>query len=166
MKIGIAIGVIVVILALVVCLVPLKTVAYTVTVDYQDTEPLSYKDMGAEIVSTGTCYGYDSSTDRNRIFGWTYAYAVELKNTDEIAGTFTVQFEHISGGASFVGSQSIHLEPGEEGKVLSDNVRGCRVYEQIPGAKYEVIPGAKTVTKQRPETRYKEVTLLDYLLHY
>lgn len=40
MKIGIVAGVIVLIIALVVCLVPLKQVAYTVTVDYQDTETI------------------------------------------------------------------------------------------------------------------------------
>lgn len=52
-KIGIAVGVIIAVVAIVVCLVPLKEVAYTVTVDYQDTEtyyetepheaPLDYK---------------------------------------------------------------------------------------------------------------------------
>jgi hypothetical protein len=35
--------VVVVAIALVVCLVPLKEVAYTVMVDYQDTAPLSYE---------------------------------------------------------------------------------------------------------------------------
>lgn len=38
MKTGVTVGVVIAILALVVCLVPLKEVAYTVTVDYQDTE--------------------------------------------------------------------------------------------------------------------------------
>jgi len=37
-KIGIAVGIIILVAALVVCLIPLKTVAYTVMVDYQDTE--------------------------------------------------------------------------------------------------------------------------------
>lgn len=156
-KIGIAVGVIILVAALVVCLVPLKTVAYTVMVDYQDTEPLSYKDMGAEKVCTGTVWGSDSY-GKYRIMDWIYGYVVELKNTDEIGGTFTVELNCIYNGASFVKSQSIYLEPGEEGEVLFDNIRGY-------GA-YEVIPGAKTVTKQRPETRYKEVTLLDYVLHY
>jgi cell division protein FtsL len=40
----VVIGVIVVAaIALVVCLVPLKEVAYAVMVDFQDTEPLSYE---------------------------------------------------------------------------------------------------------------------------
>jgi hypothetical protein len=41
-KITVAIGILLVVF-LVVYLIPLKTVAYTVMVDYQDTEPLSYE---------------------------------------------------------------------------------------------------------------------------
>jgi len=51
MKIGIVAGVIVLIIALVVCLVPLKEVAYTATVDYQDTETY-YEDEPYEDTET------------------------------------------------------------------------------------------------------------------
>ena len=53
MKIGIVAGVIVLIIALVVCLVPGVEVAYTVTVDYQDTETY-YEDEPYE--DTGSYY--------------------------------------------------------------------------------------------------------------
>ena len=41
-------------------------------------------------------------------------------------------------------------------------------YEATPGTKteYKAVEKQRTVTKQRPETRYKKVTLLDYLVHY
>ncbi len=32
--------------------------------------------------------------------------------------------------------------------------------------KYMQVEKERTVTKQRTETRYKKVTLLDYILHY
>lgn len=46
-------GVIIAIVVLVVCLVPLKEVAYTVTVDYQDTETY-YEDVPYEVTETYT----------------------------------------------------------------------------------------------------------------
>ena len=50
MKIGIVVGIVIAVLALVVCLVPLKEVAYAVTVDYEDTETYyenePYEDIG------------------------------------------------------------------------------------------------------------------------
>ena len=51
MKAGIAVGVVTAIVALVVCLVPLKEVAYTVIVDYQDVETY-YEDEPYEVIET------------------------------------------------------------------------------------------------------------------
>ena len=51
MKIGIAVGVVIVILALVICLAPLKTVPYTVTVDYEDIETY-YENEPYEVMET------------------------------------------------------------------------------------------------------------------
>jgi len=52
-KIGIVIGVVIAILALVVCLVPVKEVTYTVTVDYQGIETY-YEDEPYEAVESYT----------------------------------------------------------------------------------------------------------------
>jgi len=52
-KIGIAVGVIIAAVAIVGCLIPLKTVAYTVMVDYQDTETY-YEDEPYEKTETYT----------------------------------------------------------------------------------------------------------------
>jgi len=72
-KIGIAVGVIILVAALVVCLVPLKTVAYTTTVEYQDietcyetepyevkiTEPLNYEGVESYTKIVKVLYGDD-----------------------------------------------------------------------------------------------------------
>ena len=114
MKIGIGVGIVIAVLALVVCLVPLKEVAYAVTVDYQDTETY-YEDEPYEV--TETCYAtepcdyeviesYDEivkvlyrddeefpETPREVGFGdpAPKGYVV-VKDTDNITGTFTIHF--------------------------------------------------------------------------
>ncbi len=118
MKTGIAVGVVIAIVALVVCLVPLKEVAYAVTVDYQDTETY-YEDEPYEDIETyretvrlqyrvldsftnegwddeegmrnrATTYGYDLPDD---IILWPYyaRYAV-IQNLDNVAGEFAVHY--------------------------------------------------------------------------
>lgn len=115
MKIGITAGVVIAILALVACLVPLKEVAYTATVDYQgtetyyedepyedtetyyETEPLTY-----EVVKSYT--DTDSYKERRRIVIGGVVFqdevvevffpigCVTLQNTDSVYGAFGVQF--------------------------------------------------------------------------
>jgi hypothetical protein len=157
--------VVVVAIALVVCLVPLKEVAYSVTVDYQDTAPLSY-----EVIEAKSYVGYEQGAWHegytNPLIGiWmpgyyetvlVSGYGVTLRNTDEVGGTFTVQLRFEE--SPELRAQSIYLKPGEEGLVGFRDTRGRFTYE--------VIPETKTVTKQHPETHYKKITLLDYWLHY
>ena len=51
MKLGITVGIVIAILALIVCLVPLKEVAYVATVDYQDTQTY-YEGEPYEVIET------------------------------------------------------------------------------------------------------------------
>ena len=114
MKIGITVGIVITVLALVICLVPLKTVAYTVTVDYEDTEtyyenePYQVTENYTETVSCDykVVKSYDEivkvlyrddeefpGVPREVGFGdpAPKGYVV-IKNTDDATGTFTIQF--------------------------------------------------------------------------
>lgn len=115
MKIGITVGVVIAILALVACLVPFKEVAYTVTVDYQDVETY-YEDEPYEEIETYTevepltyevIKSYtdtDSYKERRRIVIGGVVFQdeivevfypigyVTLQNTDSVDGVFEVQF--------------------------------------------------------------------------
>lgn len=200
MKIFIVVGVVIAIVALVVCLAPLKEVAYTATVDYQDTETY-YEDEPYEDTETyseavplsydETSYVKDDTIEEHRqiiIGGMVFqdevvevpiqVACVDVKNTDDIAGSFTVSF---SGITPIFGSPSLNtqldLSPGEVKTATcpADDV-GDWSYSVTPSTKmiekqrtvtkYRQVEKERTVTKQRPETRYKKVTLLDYLLHY
>jgi hypothetical protein len=93
-------------------------------------------------------------------------------------------------GRRYSGFETLHLEPSETRTVRKDyDIRTYPVYEidihrDAWFWEYEVTPDTKeverertvtryrdvererTVIRQRQETRYKRVTLLDYLLHY
>jgi len=200
MKIGIVAGVIVLIIALVVCLVPLKEVAYTATVDYQDTETY-YEDEPYQDTETyneaiplsydETSYVKDDTIKEHRqiiIGGVVFqdevvevpiqVASVDVKNTDDIAGSFTVSF---SGITPIFGSPSLttklDLSPGEVKTATcpADDV-GNWSYSVTPSTKmiekqrtvtkHRQVEKQRTVIKQRSEIRYKKVTVLDYLLHY
>jgi hypothetical protein len=146
-KIAVVVGVLVVGF-LVVYLIPLKTVPYTV----QDTEPLSYEIVSDRFVTTemsGDPWGSELS-----ILSWRGDAYLTIKNTDDVSGTFTIQlgFEE----RSLKLSQSIYLEPGEQGTVRFQDI------DKMDKPKLDAVLG----TKQRPETRYKKITLLDYWLYY
>ena len=210
MKIGIIIGVVIVILGLVICLVPLKEVACTVTVDYEDTEtyyenePLEYRELDSftteaidDVRGHATMRGYDLPDE---IVEWpNFAVYVVVQNLDDVPGTFEIlytcvgtanksaaeepqwfvqlipeEYQELLDIKCYAGSRELYLHPREVGIAICPqsgvNIGSDRVPWWSGG--YEVIPGTKpvekqqTVTKQRQETRYKKVTLLDYLLHY
>ena len=208
MKIGITVGVVIAILALVVCLVPLKEVAYTVTVDYQDTEtyyetePLEYRELDSftteavnDVRGHAAMRGYDLPDE---IVGWpNFAVYVVVQNLDDVPGTFEIRYTCVGTADKsaaekyqwlvqltpeehqeldikcYAGSRELYLQPHEVGVAICPqsgvNIGSDRVPWWSGG--YEVIAGKevekqRTVTKQRPETRYKKVTLLDYFLHY
>ena len=179
-KIGIMVGVIIVIMALIVCFVPFKEVAYTVMVEYQETEPYlveSTEPLDYEVVNTKvdmTTVTHESSIVIGGI-GESYSTweeevpvaCVFVRNTDSTSGTFNVSFSVLKPFDELMLTQALNLSPGQTGEAQ------CLAHE-LGQWEYEVIPGTKTVTmteyrevtKQRPETRYKKVTLLDYWLHY
>jgi hypothetical protein len=188
--------VIVVAIALVICFVPLKEVAYAVTVDYEDTETY-YEDEPYE--ETETYYEPLEYLLEDQTFG-THGgdpgLYFTLMNSSEIAGNFTFRLttycmkgqipeDHIFTDSEITISEKIIcLEPQETVEVhWSDNeygIAGAKNYEcylaweilpqevekERTVTKYRQVEKQRTVTKQRQETRYKKVTLLDYLLHY
>lgn len=209
MKIGITVGVVIAILALVVCLVPLKEAAYTVAVEYQDTEtyyetePLEYRELDSftteavnDVRGHAAMRGYDLPDE---IVGWPdFAVYVVVQNLDDVPGTFEIRYTCVGTADKsaaekyqwliqltpeeyqeldikcYAGSRELYLQPREVGVAICPqsgvNIGSDRVPWWSGG--YEVIPPGKevekqrTVTKQRPETRYKKVTLLEYLIGY
>lgn len=190
MKVGMVVGAVIVIAALVICVVPLKTVAYTAMVDYEDTETY-YEEEPYEDVETYTTmkpfdYEVVDSFDREKN-GHPCGY-VEIKNTDDTSGVFSIAFSfrasYGQGGPErfCYNEEQLYLAPNQskiamycEDKIgIDDNWSwGYEIYpatEKIEGertvTKYRQVEKQRTVTRQRRETRYKRVTLLDYLLHY
>jgi len=210
MKTGIAIGAVIVVAALVVCLAPLKEVAYAVTVDYQDTETyyesesLEYRQLDSftteaidDVQGRATMVGYDLPDE---IVAWpSFAVYVVVQNLDNAAGAFEVrytcvgtadravaedrqlwgqstpaEYEELLDIHCYTGTVELQLQPLEVGIAICPQggvlVSSNRVAWWSGG--YDVIPGTRavekqrTVTRQRQETRYKKVTLLDHLLHY
>ena len=198
-KVVISIG-IVIVLALVVCLVPLKEVAYAVIVDYEDTEtyydnePYEVTENYTEAVSLSfeaSSYVKSDTIEEHQqiIIGDVvvqdeivevpiYIACVEVKNIDDVAGEFVVSFsgfEPMFGDPSL--TRTFSLSPGQEetAECPAESIDDWD-YEVTPSTKeveaertvtkYRQVEKQRTVIKQRQETRYKRVTLLDYLLHY
>lgn len=200
MKVGIAVGIVIAVAALVVCLPPLKTVAYTVVVDYEDIETY-YENVAYNVTETYTedvplsfeASGYietDTIEEHQQIIiGDVVFYdeiveieiqiaMVDVMNLDNVAGNFIVAFsgfEPMFGEPSL--TRTLDLDPGEQEttECPAESIDSWS-YEVTPGTKeiegertvtkYEQVEKQRTVIKERPETRYKKVTLLDYLLHY
>jgi len=199
-KAVISVGIAIVIAALVVCLPPLKTVAYTVMVDYEDIEtyydnepyqitenytedvPLSFEADGyikADIIEEHQQIIIGGIVFQDEIVEVEIQVAcVDVENTDDIEGNFTVSFsgfEPMFGDPSL--TRTFNLSPGQEetAECPAESIDDWD-YEVTPGTKeveqertvtkYRQVEKQRTVISQRPETRYKKVTLLDYLLHY
>lgn len=213
MKVGIALGVVIAIIALVVCLVPLKEVAYAVTVDYEETETYYESEPYEELQNVtepleyqflGEGYGGYVKLDGNYVCGPHF----KIMNRAEVAGYFTfccplyiieedkyldLQWKYPNGIPEevvesefdkLILEENLYLKPGEIGeaawsikeligKECTEVRAGCNweilpeeITEQKMVTKYRQVEKQRTVIKQRQETRYKKVTLLDYLLHY
>ena len=192
-------GVIIPIVALVICFAPIKTAAYTVTVDYQDTETYYVNEPYEHSYTTKekTLLWPDLETShlegkidgRRQTIGIFAKYAnthdfpieasfVLLERTDrEICEGDECHTE--KGEFKRVESSEFHAEPGEtvstkfyfeQERNIFRHVRmepdPMYVEKEVTTTEYRQVEKQRTVTKQRPETRYKKVTLLDYLLHY
>ena len=190
MKIGIGVGIVIAVLALVICLVPLKEVAYAVTVDYEDTETY-YVDEPYEVTET---YTEDVQVEmeileHRLVRDFLLFVRGKVKNTGDQTlywGDVTIWVEYEIEdlpGRTFLQPGGIDpipatFKPGEirDFSVLVQD--GTTSYEITPPTTIKTMEGERTVTKyrqvekqrtvikQRQETRYKKVTLLDYLLHY
>ena len=239
-EIGIAVGAAIAILALVACLVPLKAVAYTVTVEYEATETY-YEDEPYE--DTETYYEDEPYEDTE-----TYYERVPYKVTETYYENVPVMMEilehrlvrdfllFVRGKVKHTGDQTmasidvtiwveyqveglgdrIFRQPGGIGlnppTFKPGEVRDFEVLVQDATTNYEILAPAtgeyrqverertvtkyrqvekqrtvtkyrqverqrtvtkyrqvgkeRIVTKQCRESRYKKVSLLDYLLHY
>jgi len=173
MKIGIIIGAVIVTAALVVCLVPLKTVAYTVMIDYEDVETY-YENEPYQVTENYTedvplsfeADGYvkeDTIEERQQIVigdiviqdeivevPIEIAY-VEVENTDNVAGEFVVSFsgfEPIFGEISL--TTTLSLNPGQQ------KTAECPA-DSIDDWSYEVTPSTKEVEEERTVTKYRQV---------
>jgi hypothetical protein len=173
-KIGIAVGVVMVILALVVCLVPLKTVAYDVTVNYEDVETY-YEDEPYQVTENYSedvplsfeAYAYideDVTYEHHQIIigdivfqdeiveVTIYVACVAVRNTDDVSGDFTVSFsgfEPMFGEISL--TRPLTLDPG--GLETAE----CPAESSIDDWSYEVTPGTKQVESERTVTKYRQV---------
>lgn len=167
----IVIGTVVTLVALlIICLVPLKEVAYTVTVDYQDTETY-YEAEPYEETETYTetvPLDYEVVDSDEHIEGTTPVVSVTVQNTDSVSATLTIRFSIKFSGMTITKSsiniwskeysdeKELHLKPGEAktAKHRADYVDADR---NDWSWNYEVSPDTKTVEKQRTVTKYKQV---------
>lgn len=166
------------------------TEAYTVEEPYVDieiyyeTEPYD-KSVPIDYLVTGEeWYNY---------FGGGGFYArVYIENTDSISGTFTVVFDlTLEGGVKDTESKSKYIAAGKT-EMLTVSYHGAALrsftysitpptktvtaYRDVPKTrevikyqpviKYRYVPKERTVWETRPATRWKKVSMLEYLRSY
>lgn len=181
-------GVIIAIIALAVCFVPLKEVAYTATVDYEDTEtytetePLSYEviafvkkeQQDPRFISGSVAFSKDPeevAKALQEVYKQIPVGYVLVQNTDVVSGTFAVRITFYTPGEQDTKDVTLQLRPEELGEakfyatsINADKDEWSWEYKVTPDTKK--VTKERTVLKQRCETRYKKVSLLEYLLHY
>lgn len=172
---NVAIGVssAVVVFIIIFCTVPLKTVPYTVTIQRQVPETYYEEEPYSTLVNRPLRYkvfSHHYGTEYNTL-------VVALVNIDEVSGWFEVKFMlqySPTPGVYIVLEDSAKLNPSEQWFATVGNEYGYDLYDW----KYEVIPETKTIAetqyrqveKERlvwedfTETRYKKVSMLNYLL--
>jgi len=172
-KVGIIAGIVVIVAALVIWLAPLKTVAYTVIVDYEDTETY-YEDEPYQVtenytedvplnfeansyVETDVIYEHHQIIIGGIVFQDEIVpvsiqiACVDVKNIDDVAGDFQVSFsvaEPMFGDISLV--STLNLAPNQDGTAE------CPADELGVWA-YTVTPSTKEVEQERIVTRYRQV---------
>ena len=175
--------------------VPLVETAYAVTVQYEDTETY-YVDEPYEVTETYSetvPLDYDVVRNEAYVQGNTFHASVEVRNEDDSAGTFLVEFSVVY-GCTFISPGSIHITstPFDHEEELhlapkakrtarftvdNEEPANCDVdswsYWVSPSTKevvqertvteYRQVEKERTVTKEREETRYKRVPIFQYL---
>lgn len=166
MKVGITVGIVVAILALVICFVPLKEVANhrTEAVGYQTQSYVKEGYFDSRFTLGSVAFSKDIGEIEAALqeaYGTPEYYpigCVVVENTDEVQGTFEIEIAFYSGDEQYADVFTLDLEPGQMEEVsMSAPIH----YEKDEWSwKYEVTPSTKQVTY------YKTVPLLDYWLHY
>jgi len=164
--------VVVAMIAVVVCLVPLKEVAYTVMVDYEDIETY-YEDVPYEdtetyiedVLLTFEADGYvkrvkGTETSSITIGGYTETITKEgyldvacvaVTNTDTVAGIFKVSFDVARPTFGEITlKHSALLEPGQT------KVAECPA-DYLGDWTYTVTPPTKGIEQGRTVTKYQQV---------
>jgi hypothetical protein len=187
--------VIAVVVVLVVGFIPLIEVPYPVTVQYQDTETY-YVDEPYEVTETYSetvPLDYEVVESEGHGEGVTDVFSVVVRNEDNIAGTFSVNFSvfydctFIEPGSILVTSipvfheAELYLSPNEIGtatySVDNPHPADCDVdywnrsitpstkelEKERTVTKYQQVEKERTVTKEREETHYKRVPIFEYL---
>ena len=170
-KVMIGLGIVIAIAALVICLVPLKTVAYTVMVDYEDTETY-YESEPYDDVETYTetvPLEYEVVESDIDVEGQTATVSVIVRNQDSVAGTFTVGLSVIY-GCTFISPGSIQLTSmvasDEQELYLGPHDTGTATYSAdnpypancgFDSWSYDVTPDTKEVERERTVTKYRQV---------
>jgi hypothetical protein len=215
-KVTISVGTVIAIAALVICLAPLKTVAYTVMVDYQETEPYDaevqvplecevsafedwdiwlYEDYQDYLDWQKYSKGYvdRSNWDPSKESRFIPAITIGILGDIAAGGWYGVNitfcflakgvWEYLTAdigrdairdyGDCLSYHKSIYLDEACDDSVTffapdidAENAKWFYEYSVEPGTKTVTKTEYRQVIKQRQETRYKKVTLLDYLLHY
>ena len=146
MKVGIVAGIVIAILALVVWLAPLKTVAYEVTVNYEDVE--TYYENEPYQVTENYTENVPLSFEANAYVDEDVIYEHHQIIIGGIVGEFVVSF---SGFVPMFGSHSLvttlSLNPGKQ------ETAECPA-ESIDDWDYEVTPDTKEVEQERTVTKY------------
>ena len=163
---------VVIVLALVICLVPLRDEAYAVTVDCQEpvTEHVALSFEVNDYMRTDTIEEYRQTsncgcTPSKLVEVEVQVACLDVKNTDDIAGDFMVTLSGLEAGSPFSQNFTLSLNVSERETVeYQAEVIDCWDFEVIPNVKK--VETGEFITKQREEIRYKKVTALDYLLHY
>jgi len=163
--------VILVALALLVCLVPIRDEAYAVTVNYN--EPVTkyvnlhygvYDYMRTQIVEeyrqTGSC-----GCTRKLVEVEYQVYCLNVTNMDDVPGQFLVILSGFADGMPYSQNTTLSLNVSEQKTAeYQAEVIDCCLFEVLPG--WKEIETGELITRQREEIRYKKITALDYLLHY
>ena len=171
MKIGIAIGITIAVIAIIVCLLTLKEVAYSVTVDYEDTETY-YEDEPYEATETYTetvPLEYEVVESDIDVEGETATVFVVVRNQDSAAGAFTIELSVIY-GCTFISPGSIQLTSmvasDEQELYVEPNDTGAAIYSAdnpypancgFDSWSYDVTPDMKEMEKERTVTKYRQV---------
>jgi hypothetical protein len=187
--------VIVAAIVVIVGFVPIVQVPYPVTVQYQDTETYyedePYEETETYVATVQLSYEVTDSYIYDDTYTYTYTTqvggflwegteevpievaGVDIKNTDDVAGTFTVHFSGFT--PMFFSSTELDLSPGEEKTAscpseydidewdyrVSPDTK--EVERERTVTKYRQVERERTVTRERVETRYKRVSIFEYL---